>query len=383
MSSIVCFLVRDDFFSKFGGDTFQVENYKKSLINLGVSVLICTLDDFLLKPPCSDIFFVVNIDRGFECVRFYEILKNKNCLDKTYVVPIHHDNAAVKRFNVNRYSYFFSIFSNIFFVEKIKACVRALRSKKNIFESFFHLFFVSYKNKIKSLLLESKGIIAIANGEILKIETDFNISIKQKATVIYNGVTKEFVNSLGAHDDGFYRDIDVLVSGRIEERKNQLKIAKVLLGKPFNIKFVGALNENNKRYCDEFLKVISDSSNLEYLGKVEPDEMISLYKRSRIHLSCSWFEVSSLVDIEAFFAGCYVFSSKNGHSAELLKGDRFSVIDPSDLSGLPTKIEDILKLNIIESSTLYDLHSIRTWDDSGRELYDYIKKEDENRCFSC
>lgn len=73
------------------------------------------------------------------------------------------------------------------------------------------------------------------------------------------------------------------------------------------------------------MELINRFPNMMYLGKVSPEEMTRLYYKSKIHISASWFEVSSLVDLEAYYCGCSVISSKNGYTSELL-GERVFIL---------------------------------------------------------
>lgn len=371
MNHSIAFLVRDDFFSKFGGDTFQIQKYCEALDSQGVKSIIYTLENFKKGNFTHDQYYIVNIDRGFECIFFYEIMKKRRLMSKTYVIPIHHDDSAVMHFNNLRLGFLSFLIRSPGSLEKIKACVRAIRSRTYLYDSFRHLLTVSYKNMIKNLLLEVEGIVAIAAGEIAVIEKDYNVSIVDKSTIIYNGVSDTYLNLLNKKEENA-RNIDVLICGRIEERKNQVVIARLLANKSFNVKFVGGLNENNAEYCNEFLSIINTTNNLEYIGKVSQEKMIELYSRAWIHLSASWFEVSSLVDIEAFFAGCYVISSKYGHSRELLSGERFELVDPQSISNLTERVEFILCSLKQQRKSDNDIQNVRTWNHAGKELYEYI-----------
>lgn len=374
MTYSIAFLVRDDFFSKFGGDTFQIQKYSEALDSQGIKSVIYTLENFKTGDFIHNQYYIVNIDRGFECVLFYEIMKKRKLMNKTYVIPIHHDNFAVMNFNNARLGFFSPFIRSPGTLEKLKACVRAIRSKSYLYDSFRHLLIVPYKNATKCLLNEAKGIVAIAAGEIAVIERDYDVSIADKSTIIHNGVSDTYLTLLNQKKDNI-RNIDVLVCGRIEQRKNQVAIAKLLANKSFNVKFVGGLNENNAKYCNEFLSIIDTTDNLEYIGKVGPEEMVVLYGSAWIHLSASWFEVSSLVDIEAFFAGCYVFSSKYGHSEELLNGERFESVDPYELSNLADRVEFILNSLKKQGESFNDIQNVRTWNHAGKELYEYIIKK--------
>ncbi|WP_241627802.1 glycosyltransferase, partial [Rosenbergiella epipactidis] len=178
--------------------------------------------------------------------------------------------------------------------------------------------------------------IFLAQGEKLLFEKDFDIQVKNYV-LTKNGCDvkdKVFIGNL-------HKDIDIIISGRIEPRKNSINLLRVLGGADYKVKFVGSLNKNNKSYTDEFLSLVKGYDNIDYLGSVTHDDMQSLFKRSKIHISASWFEVSSLVDLEAYFLGCHVISSINGNTNEFIKKN-IDFINPEDLSGLNDLLKDIL-----------------------------------------
>ncbi|WP_194428148.1 glycosyltransferase [Klebsiella variicola] len=137
-------------------------------------------------------------------------------------------------------------------------------------------------------------------------------------------------------------EYDILVSGRIEPRKNQLRIINDLCETNYKVCFVGGANENNAIYFDKFMELINRFPNMIYLGKVSPEEMTRLYYKSKVHVSASWFEVSSLVDLEAYYCGCSVISSKNGYTSELL-GERVFYFDPKENENLSVVAGDAIK----------------------------------------
>ena len=67
----VAFLVRYDFYDKFGGDTNQIEKYKKYWISEGANVDIITNKKFKKDYYA---YIVVNIDRFLETFYFLKEL---------------------------------------------------------------------------------------------------------------------------------------------------------------------------------------------------------------------------------------------------------------------------------------------------------------------
>ena len=85
------------------------------------------------------------------------------------------------------------------------------------------------------------------------------------------------------------------------------------------------------------------ASRSKYIGSVPNKEKIEIVRRSRVHVSASWFEVASGVDLEAYCAGCGVVSSRCGGTNEIL-GARARYVDP----GSPQEIERAIEIALTE-----------------------------------
>jgi glycosyltransferase involved in cell wall biosynthesis len=373
----IIFLVRNDFFMKFGGDTFQINQYIEN-IN-GIDFSIVTLNDFN-ENLTADLYIITNTDRCFEFVEFSVLLRKFDLFDKVAILPIHHSLKAIEEFNFFKYGKawkLLKIFGGFFFLEKIKGFYRNIKEGK-LLSSLSH-FNLNYKLIIRKALIDCRFVISIAQGEVVKIKEDFNISQLENYYIIRNGVSDSFISKI--YDNEYLysdRDIDVLVCGRIEERKNQLSIVKALTGINANIVFIGALNENNKSYATQFIRSINSECSMAYQGSVNPEDIANYYKRTKICLSASWFEVSSLVDIEAYYSGCLVFSSLNGHSSEIIPESHIDLVDPSNLKHLKGHIEN--KLSSLENcnhSNNNDRSSL-SWAKAADELNEVFKSEVTN-----
>ncbi|MFE8117181.1 glycosyltransferase family 4 protein [Brenneria goodwinii] len=357
------FLTRVDAFDKNGGDTYQLQMYKEYLETKGHDVLI--VHDLTI-PQEQDFYILVNLDRPLELVIYYNKLRKENKINKMLILPIHHSYECINFFEGNIRKGFQGIILNkcsrFHQREKIKNVVRGLKYPKLIKYSLSH-FFINYMNISRNILMNAIGVILIAEGEQKIIKNDFSVDI-DNSFLVKNGVNLTKLISLAENKD---RKIDILVCGRIEPRKNSLAIANYFKDKNYKVSFVGALNKNSKAYCEEFTQVVNESENLEYLGKVTHDELSSLYLNTKIHLSASWFEVASLVDLEAYAYGCHIISSINGHTKDYLQ-DRARYVDPSNFDGLG---EMVFELNNSSNylKEQYDyISSSFTWERSGKTL---------------
>ena len=361
----LAFLTRVDAYNKNGGDTYQLEMYKKYLERNNHEVLI--IDDLSI-PSGQDFYILVNIDRPIELIAYYKKLKKENKIDKMFILPIHHSYTCIDFFEKNirqgSQGIIFRLFSSFQQREKVKNIFRTFKFPSLIRHTISH-FFVDYIKTSKHILNNSCGIILIAEGELENIKSDFDVDVNlNKCFIVKNGVSISWTPLEVKNED---RKIDVLVCGRIEPRKNSLAIANYFKNEKYKVNFVGALNENAKKYCNEFLQVIHENDNLEYLGKLTHEELTELYLNTKIHLSASWFEVASLVDLEAYAHGCHIISSINGHTKDYLK-ERAKYIDPSNLEGLKIILEELICVTSSLDEQYNYINSSFTWDHSGQEL---------------
>ncbi|EOA3524942.1 glycosyltransferase [Klebsiella pneumoniae] len=334
----IAFLCREDFFRKFGGDTNQVLKYKKyweSDKNHRVDII--TKQNFEIN---YDLFIVVNIDRFLETFYFLRKLKKANKLHKTSILCIHHNFDDVVFFEKNIKKGFSGLLASIggyFLREKAKDLI--LSFKNRVFRVSALRELCSSQSFFLNSIKDDVLFVFLSEGERFSLEKDFNLKLKEE-NLIFTKNGCEMESALPVSNNEY--EYDILVSGRIEPRKNQIRIINDLCTTNYKICFVGGANENNAIYFDKFMELINRFPNMIYLGKVSPEEMTRLYYKSKIHISASWFEVSSLVDLEAYYCGCSVISSKNGYTSELL-GERVFYFDPKENENLSAVVGDAMK----------------------------------------
>lgn len=359
----IAFLTRIDAFTKFGGDTFQIQMYKKYLESSNHIVDIF----FDLSIPISyDHYVIVNLDRPLEFIIYYNQLKLNTLLEKTSILTIHHSyeqiNFYEKNYRTGLEKAILGLSRTFHGREKVKNLIRGLSHRKLLKYAIAH-FFLNTK-EIQKEALNLCSVIGIAEGEIETINKDYEIAI-ENYSIVKNGVN--VVSNFPHLDSEGERSIDILIAGRVEPRKNTLNIARYFSNKNYNVKFVGALNDNFPEYCNEFKNLVSKSQNITYLGKVNPEEMISLYCQSKIHLSGSWFEVASLVDLESYAYGCHVISSVFGHTKDYL-GENIKYINPNQFDSLEKLVDELLVTpNDLASQFAYILENY-TWKKSAENL---------------
>lgn len=338
----VAFLMRSDFEFKRGGDVVQIESYSRELTKIGYQCdIICNLSiNDCLK---YDVFVLVNIDRPIETIEFWSFLKKNASNKKVYLIPIHHPINSINKFERYSKGLVYSILSFIFPCfysrEKIKNFIRFKGNFKLFFASFKHLT-ISYKSYIKHIIENADALICISEGEKSSIENDFDVKVINYV-IAYNAVERF---SLPIKNNPDKKSYDVIVVGRIEQRKNQINIINSLKNTDYSVCFVGAINGNSDKYCISFLSLIRQLRNFTYLGSLTHFETLKMISDSRLLLNASYFEVNPLVDLEACLVGTQVVTTMNSYTQESIPNS--VLIDPWDNSDILLKVSTVLDSKI-------------------------------------
>lgn len=291
----ILFCLRRDAPEKPGGDSGKVYKYKSHLEARGFLVNVVTdPGELAIRDTRPDVMHMFNMQTPYENYRYLTWALNRKvpiCFS-----PIHHEKKyMVQYFSAGFLGRFLSYDAYLMLSSFAKEFIK-FKSLRNV------LAYGSTPLGINRKLVErSARIFPLSESELGNIRTDVTDRLPaDKVKVIPNALT--FSNGVG--NQSASRDIDVMVVGRIEPRKNILKIAKAFSGTHYRVVFAGKENTNHGKYCEKFKSIVEASPNLQYLGELKQEQLAFHYKRSKINLSNSWFEVVSQVDLEATSLGC-------------------------------------------------------------------------------
>lgn len=359
--------MRTDAVKKPGGDVIQIKKYiewgfKKNLFH---GELICNLDADLSS---YDFIHLTNIDRPVEAISFYRKAKKHN--KKFCISTIHHSYDEIEKFEKLGRKGFASIISsrlNFSNLETLRSLHRSLKFPKLAVPTLT-LAFLGMKKFQRLIIKEAEAVFALSKKEIDDICKDFEV-LPNDANFI---IARNGVDISKTDYEAVVRDIDICVVGRIEARKNQLQILRA--ANKLNVKavFVGACNVNHKEYVKKFFSELEYGKS-EYLPPVPAEDVHALLRRSKVHVSASWFEVASLVDIEAALSGCKVVSSICGSTNEVL-GSSAYYVDPASQDSILHGISSALNYHPLEYNPEINETSIASWLDSSVTLADCYMK---------
>jgi glycosyltransferase involved in cell wall biosynthesis len=341
----VAFPMRVDAFAKAGGDLHQAKDYIEavSLIASEVGSRFCAEIVTDLNCPLSDydIVHLTNLDRPVETFAY---LRKALEFGKPIVFSsIHHSYREISQFEKQgRGGIVGLLTARLDFqqLELVRSFVRSLQRPK-LFWPTVQIWRHGVKRAQAEILECARVVLVLGRKEERDIREDFSELAAVRFECLPHGLDKDREGTRLSTETG--RDIDVCVVGRIEARKNQIKILDALESLGLFGIFIGKMNPYHRRYCRDFYSRVIHSGS-QYLGELSHDQTLGYMRRSKVHVSASWFEVSSLVDLEAFREGCSIVSSKCGCTREVLNGNA-EYVSPDDVKSIECAIRNALARN--------------------------------------
>jgi glycosyltransferase involved in cell wall biosynthesis len=353
-------LLRPDYPAKSGGDLVLAREFETALREAGADAALHPLSVTALGPS-PRAAHVFNVDRFFEFVASTAQLAQEG---RPFVVsPVHHPMEHVDRFERTRRRGGLKAIATVgrtrYGRERIKHAIRT-RSLQGLSEARVG----DVRSAVRRGLEGAALVVVQAPSELAQLERTFGARVADRTAWVPNGVTVD-----PDVDTGGDRDIDVLVAGRIEERKNQLALAQALAATPWRVTFVGGDNARNAGYAADFHRTVAAHANLQHVPHVSLEDLRRLYGRSRLLLSGSRFEVVSLAELEAVAYGCRLVSTTAGYMRDYL-GDLAAYMDPTaDGERIRTTVETALRAGI-NADGMAKVRAAYTWERSHRALAD-------------
>lgn len=244
-------------------------------------------------------------------------------------------------------------------------------------ESFSKKFVEFYKLIVPLMLRNSKKIITVSEFSKNEISNYYNIS-KEKFTVIYNGVdTNQFTNTeaknvskrkyiLAVSSRNFHKNFQGLIDAFKNIQHIQQDVDLFIVG------YSSLKSFNNIKLDVEDLEV---QSRIRFLGRVDDQELISLYQNASLFIFPSFYEGFGIPPLEAQACGCPVIASDQASMPEILS-DSVLYFNPYSKKNLEEKIlyfysNAELKQQLTESG----LKNIKRfdWNSSAKILQEIIR----------
>jgi glycosyltransferase involved in cell wall biosynthesis len=334
----IAYPMRVDVLDKPGGDLIQVQKYiagGRGTFNGGNQRFF---GQILTDPEQSlndfDIVHITNLDRPVDTYAAYRAAKAAR--KKIVFSTIHHSYKEIEKYHLLGVGGLRGFLTGTLGFRIFDIAGTIARSQR--YPGLRSMLVRSLRRGIAQtqteMLTGVDRLLVLTMKERMDIERDCPGSAGLHYEVLPNGMAE--MSDYATSATSAERDIDICVVGRIEGRKNQVRVLEALEMLGLSGAFIGAENPYHERYCAAFKECIA-SSRSKYLGSLTHSETMQIMQRSRVHVSASWFEVLSLVDIEAFFLGCRIVSSRCGGTQEVL-GKQCEYVDPASIDSVCSAI---------------------------------------------
>ena len=174
----------------------------------------------------------------------------------------------------------------------------------------------SYQKMQQYILTHSDVFLPNAMEEMNQIENVLGFHAeRERIVVVPNAIdmanAQTAVEQPVSEEYEKYRDWLICV-GRIDTRKNQLKLLEAIKDSDYKLLLVGKCSPGQKAYFDKVMKAIEGNSNIEYIEQIENSKLYQLYKVCKVSVLPSWFETPGLVSLEAAAMRCNIVVSDKG-----------------------------------------------------------------------
>jgi len=318
----VAFITRSTLYSVPGGDTVQIVQTARELANMGVGTEI-VLSNQVINYNRYDLLHFFNITRPAD-ILYHSKKANKPFVVSTILCSYaefdkHHRKgigALISRLPADS-------------IEYLKTMARWVLGRDHLASPEY-----TWKGQRKSIieiLRRSAMILPNSESEYKRVEQTY--TCKLKYMVVPNGINP---------DDFQYNPADekdsllVLCVARIEGNKNQLNLIKALNNTKFRLLIIGAHAPSQSAYYRRCRNMAAD--NISFLDRIREDELLTHYRRAKVHVLPSWFETTGLSSVEAAAMGCNIVITDKGDTREYFENDAF-YCDPSSPGSIFEAIE--------------------------------------------
>lgn len=206
--------------------------------------------------------------------------------------------------------------------------------------------FSRYPSDRRKMMLDSDVLFPNSQTEADQLKQLFGIP-EEKITVVPNGVDvnrfatakpEPFLQALEEKFGRIYKGDDfVLVVGRIEPRKNQLKMIRALNKTGLSAVFVGPVVAHHSDYAEECYG--EAGKNIFFWGPMDYQSPLleSAYSACNTFLLASWLETPGLAALEAGVAGARVVITCEGATREYFR-DHALYVTPENESDIAKKV---------------------------------------------
>lgn len=361
MSLSILMIVRNNIYSSPGGDTTQILMTAKCLRELGVRVDVRTANEITKDYSSYNIIHFFNIIRPDDILPFIKETNIPYCISTIFV-----DYSEYERKNRHGLlGFLFKVFSPGQ-IEYLKAIARWIKNGDKIKSKYY--LFRGHKSSMKKVLKNAAVLLPNSHNEASRLFKYIGKSFPYRKVV--NAIEINIFND-EVPPDMNYKD-HVLCIGRIEGRKNQLKLIKALKDSDLQLTIIGKPSPNHIKYFDECQRAVGNSSNIHFVEHMAHEMLIGIYKAAKVHVLPSWFETTGLSSLEAGAMSCNLVITPNGDTEEYF-GDMAYYCSPDNIDSIKNAV---MKAYLAPTDNKLKCHILEhyTWQKAAQQTLDAYKE---------
>ena len=318
----VAFITRSTLYTVPGGDTVQIVQTARQLVNLGVQAEVILSNEKIAYNQYDLLHF-------FNITRPADILYHSKKAKKPFVVSTILCSYAEYDKNHRKGIGVLFTYLPADSIEYLKTMARWLLGKDHLVSNEY-----TWKGQRKSIIEILRGasrILPNSESEYRRFQQAYPSGVNY--TVVPNGINPEQFR----YDAAVEKDeLMVLCVARIEGNKNQVNLIRALNNTKFRLLIIGAHAPNQARYYHHCRNIAA--TNVDFLDRIPEDVLLTYYQRAKVHILPSWFETTGLSSVEAASMGCNIVITDKGDTREYF-GDGAFYCDPSGPESILAAVE--------------------------------------------
>lgn len=194
--------------------------------------------------------------------------------------------------------------------------------------------------RLRQNILRAADLVMFSGEAEAESARDVYGVVPRKSAVVPSTVSDQFASATPDHFVSATGLKDFALSaGRIEPRKNTLRIIDATRQAQVPLVLIGHFDEAHPQFCRDVRAAIERDPHVHYFKPVPPSDpwLASAYAAAKLHVLASFHETCGMVNLEATMAGANVVSSPLPSVREYM-ADYAYYADPVDVDALSAAI---------------------------------------------
>lgn len=316
-------IARATLFEDPGGDTTQINETANALRGMGLAVDI-HLSDSQIDYDSYSLLHFFNIIRPADVLRHIRRSRVPYVISTIYVEYGQEDPPGSLRYRLRN-----TLGPDG--LEYLKVLARALKNGERI--GSWKYVLTGHRQGIRGVARGAAMLLPNSESEYRRFETNYGVSRPYR--VIPNGID---ISQAGRSYPQLPQYENAVISvGRIEPRKNQLRLIQALKGSGLTLFLHGKPAANQLGYYQECIDAAGPDC---VIGPfLKGADLYQVYASAKVHALPSYFETTGLVSLEAAIMGCNIVVTRGGDQPDYF-GDHAWYCEPEDVDSIRQAVLD-------------------------------------------